>query len=169
MVETALLLPLVLMLVFGIVEYGLAFRESSAIASAARAGARTASALPKHTTFAGDAATAVRSALESLPRGVPQELWVYDATEGTGLPDSGGFESCTRCVRFTWSNGDWEVVHDGWSAAQQNACAGDPDQVGVWLKTRHSFITGVFGAGVDLTARSVMRLEPFVVGPCAAS
>ena len=52
-------MPVVLLIVFGIIEFGLAFKDSLSVSSSTRAGARTASA---------------------------EELWVYRAMpDGSGL------------------------------------------------------------------------------------
>jgi hypothetical protein len=47
-------------------------------------------------------------------------------------------------------------------ALSQAACGDDghTDYVGVYVRTRHNFLTGFFGSGLDLTAHTVMRLEP---------
>ena len=35
-----------------------------------------------------------------------------------------------------------------------------PDYVGVYVQTRHNFITGMFGSGLNLNDELVMRIEP---------
>ncbi len=36
------------------------------------------------------------------------------------------------------------------------------DYVGVWVKVRHDYQTGLFGSGIDITKYAVMRVEPRV-------
>ncbi len=50
-VEFALVLPVLVLLVFGIMEFGMTFRDTLTIASATRTGARTASALGRDPSF----------------------------------------------------------------------------------------------------------------------
>ena len=38
--------------------------------------------------------------------------------------------------------------------------SGPPDYVGVYVQTRHDFVTGLFGPGLNLEDELVMRIEP---------
>lgn len=165
LVEFALILPFLLMLTFGIIEFSRAFSASATVSNASRAGARIASAEPRQTGFAADVATAVATALSPLPASAPQEVWVYRATPGTGLPDSGGFSTrCTTCVVYLWdaSAGNFESspVWDGWQAEDQDACGGTADDIGVYVKAEHAFDTNLFLTSKTLSSKTVMRLEP---------
>ena len=79
LVETVVVLPLVLLLVFGIVEWSAAYHDSSVTADAARAGGRIASAQARNPDYATNAAASVAAALSTLPSNAPQELWIYKA------------------------------------------------------------------------------------------
>lgn len=166
LVEFALILPLLLVLTFGIIEYSQLFSAASTVSNATRSGARTASAEPRQPAFASDAAAAVGTALSALPGSTPQELWVYRATQGTGLPDSGGFSSyCSHCVVYRWDASTRKFntaspVVNGWPATDQNACGGTADEIGVYVKVVHAFVTKLFGTSKTLSSRTVMRLEP---------
>jgi hypothetical protein len=166
LVEFALVLPLLLLLLFGIIEWSFVFRDSLAVASATRTGARTASAMPRSATFADSTARAVATAVDSLPEDAVQELWVYKA--GTnGMPvGRSDFGDCTTCVKYRWDGAHSQFVRQSgttWDPATQDACAGESDAVGIWLKVHHHFLTGFFGADMDLTDRSVMNLEPIPI------
>lgn len=177
-VEAAIITPVLLLIVFGIIEFTLLLKDNLAVSSSVRAGARTGSSLPRFenatTDFAKEAADQVArssAALEMDKAGV--ELWVYDA-EPNGLPPSGSFSagSCnTRCVRFTFTydNAKRQYVAvrsggGGWAASTINACPGDPgqDSIGAFLRYPHGFVTGLFGAEVTLSDKSVMVFEPYV-------
>src|SRR5689334_17870237 len=88
LVEAAILLPLVLLIVFGALEYSSIYRDASQVSSAARAGGRIASAEPRIHSMPVDAANAVATALSSLPAQEPQEVWIFDATNSTSTPSS---------------------------------------------------------------------------------
>ena len=167
LVEAAIILPVVILIVFGIIEFGLAFKDSLTVSSATRAGARTASAEPRRPTFHADTADAVARAVTALPVGSVEELWVYKA-DADGHPVDGGgsaYTSCGTCAVFTWDTATNQFIRQpgsDWNPATQNACVGDPnhDAVGIYLKVNHAFVTGFFGQQITLKDHAVMNLEP---------
>jgi len=180
-------MPVLVLLVFGIIEYGLAFKDSLTVSSATRAGARTASAEPRSQCtltpcatlpqYAYDAALAVARSLSALPSTAPQELWIYKA-DANGNPDSGSFSTqCTQCIILSWnasakawntgSPGTGSPVKNNWpgtGTGSQNDCSASVDSVGVWVKATHKMISGIFGSTTTLTDHTVMRLEPIPSG-----
>ena len=73
-VEMALVLPLLILLVFGIIQFSIVYNRVQGLHAAAREGARAAS-LP--TTTSGDVTTRVNSALQGvLPAGAPRTVSV---------------------------------------------------------------------------------------------
>jgi Flp pilus assembly protein TadG len=169
LVETAIMLPVIILITFGMIEFSSAYQSSSTAASAARSAARTASAEAKLPGFATDAAAAAATALRLVPADEPVEMWVYRAN-AQGYPGADGntdFNSCTtKCIKYTWvpSSRSFNTASpggDGWSASDQQACSPSQwDSVGVFVKLRHEFITRLFGATIDLTDHAVFRLEP---------
>ena len=109
-VEAAIITPIFLLLVIGIIEFGLAFKDQLAITSAVRAGARIASAEPRIATFATDAAAQVAREGAAIDMTDVKALWVYQAdASGHPIGAGGTFDSCaTNCVQFTW-NGSQDV------------------------------------------------------------
>lgn len=171
-VEAAIILPVLLLFVLGIIEWGLVFKDLQTVYSATRIGARTASAEPRQSTYPSDVASAVSSGLNAIPQGAWRELWVYKA-QPSGMPigDSGSFATCDTCVRFTWDNTGktWTQVQNTWPATgtgSQNACAGSPDSLGVYIKVQHDMFTAMFGTSKTLADHTVIRLEPMPSGSC---
>src|SRR5690349_2782485 len=106
LVEAALIIPVILLLVFGAIEYGFAFKDAAAVSGAARSGARIASAEPKDPGMAQDAATAVATALQNFPHSPTPEIWVYLSGDNGYPLGTSSFASCgTDCVKYTttWS------------------------------------------------------------------
>lgn len=68
MVEFALVAPLLLMLLFGAIEYGIAFNRAQAVEAAAREGARLASI---SSTTVADVQTRVDDTLAGIPMSTP--------------------------------------------------------------------------------------------------
>ena len=160
LVEAAIILPVLLLVVLGIVEYSLAFKNSLAVSSATRSGARTASAQPRQEAFADNAAAAVAVAMSAIDQAAPQELWIYEANS-SGMPDSNNFVTCSECVRYRWDGDDWgEPFYEGWTYGEQNACSGEADTIGVYVRAEHRFMTSLFGSARTLEDHTVMRLEP---------
>jgi Flp pilus assembly protein TadG len=168
-IEAAILTPLFILLIFGIIEFGMLFKDWLAVTSSVRAGTRMASAEPRITTFAQDAADQVAKEGAALDMGNVQELWVYKAQNtgsNAGYPAGGdsSFNSCTVCVKFHWSPGTQKFVaySNTWAATAQNACQPDAnhDSVGVYLKIVHPAVTGLIFGNMTIKEHSVMSLEP---------
>ncbi len=162
-VEAALVLPLILLIFFAILEFGLLFKDWLSTISAVRAGVRIASAEPRVASFADDAAKQVQNGSTALDMSSIQQLWVYDA-DAAGNPD-GGYATCTKCVRYRWDapTNKFVFTYSNWAAATQNACVNDPahDTIGIYLEVKHKAITGaIFGSSITLKEHTVMSLEP---------
>jgi hypothetical protein len=147
LVESAFVLLLIMTLLFGIIEWGLFFKNNLSVTSATRTGARTVSAEPRNMAvnsiangdpaiyngipkYATDTAQSVETALTGLDTNAPNELWVYKSAND-GLPLSGGFTTCpaTTCIKFTWNQNNaagqkWASPSGTWPPASQNACGG---------------------------------------------
>ncbi len=168
MVEAAIVMPLLMLLVFGIIEWGLAFLSATSTNSAARSGARTASALTQNTSYAQQAVLAVEQNLKgALPFATPEELWIYrvpaSATDDSGFPEGQTSFVCgANCIKYTWNGTSFSLSSGSWPAASQVACGAATgfDSVGVYLKVRHNFVTNFFGSSKQIAEHTVMRLEP---------
>lgn len=167
LVEAAIVLPLVLVLTGGIVEYGVAFHQSAALAAASRAGARAASALPKSDQLAAAAADAASSQLRGTGDGAPDELWIFRVDPATNRA-YGPPPNCQDCVGFKWDPAQQRfdtmrpIGSNPWDPNEQDACAGQSDEVGVTVTLTHEYLFGVFGSSKQLSHTTVMRLEPYL-------
>lgn len=177
-VEAALIIPVLVLLVFGMIDLSLLLRDHVATTSLVRAGARTASALPRVPSLVEDTVDAMERAGSALPKDSYEELWIYRAgPEGfpVGNTESNPFASCaTDCVRYAWndSRDSFGRTSGTWDPASINACPGDPDAmaVGVYLKANHNFVTGVFGGSTGVADHAVLKFEPLATysstSPC---
>jgi Flp pilus assembly protein TadG len=169
LVETAILVPIVILLTFGLIEFSSAYQSSAVAASTVRSAARTASAEAMLSGYATDAAAAAATALKTVPADEPVEMWIYRAND-KGYPGANGntsFSSCaTQCISYPWdvatrSFNTASPGGSGWVSTTQKACSpSDWDSVGVYVKLRHKFLTNLFGTTIDLTDHAVFRLEP---------
>jgi hypothetical protein len=170
-VEFAFIAPVLIVLTFGVIEFSSAYHDKAIASDAARAGARVGSAKALQTDFASAAATAASSAVSTLPSDVPKELWVYKANS-QGYPGGGSsFSSCSaNCIRYTYSAGSKQFVPSGgggWNASSHQVCTQPYDEIGVYVKLQHKFVTKLFGAGVTLTDHAVFRFEPVASSACS--
>ncbi len=174
-VEAAIVTPLVMALVFGIIECSFLFRDVLTASSAVRAGVRLASAQPRNTDFAQAAVDEVAGRVRALDKNAIEALWVYKAATGSDKPVGyADFSGCTSCVKFTWDAaasagaGQFVPTYDGWPAASQNACTrtlgGPPDRIGVYLRVRHTPFTGLVLGTLSIPESSVLSLEPIPSG-----
>jgi Flp pilus assembly protein TadG len=169
LVETAILIPVILLITFGLIEFSSVYQSASVSAGAARSAARTASAEARLPTYATDAAVAAATALKTIAPDEPIEMWVYKAND-KGYPGANGntsFSSCTtNCIQYNWipASKSFDTANpggSGWPAASQNACdTANWDSVGVYVRLVHKYLTKLFGATITLTDHAVFRLEP---------
>jgi len=104
-------------LVFGIVEFGLYFKDSLTVTNAVRAGARAGSAATRSQGYNVVVVNAVTTAQAAVGSGAPTDLWIYKADEKTGMPiDSLGnaepdfSHGCSFCEQYTWGGSQWTCV-----------------------------------------------------------
>ena len=192
-VETALVMPLLLAVLFGIVEISLLIRDHVAVTSAVRVGSRIASAsadagpgtcetgptAPPCTSasspaLAQAAADAIQRAGSAMPADSIDYILVYKANP-QGYPGAAGNTtmptSCSgvpACVQFVWRDAANAFRYAGgsWDSKSINACVNESDTLGVHLQATHDFVTGIFGASMGVADRSVMRFEPLSEDSC---
>lgn len=172
LVEAALVLPVVVLFVMGIIEFGLYFSTTATTTSVTREGARTAASEFAPLAEKDVAADVIRRAVERALEGntgyaEPVRLLVYRA-DPNGRPVD-GFDACEEdCWQFAWTGSRFEVVGgDGWH--DPDACIGDGDDldsIGVFLEVRHHQVTGMFGDTRTVTHKTAMRLEPLPLAQC---
>lgn len=182
LVEAAFVIPALVVLVLGIMEFGLVFASTSTTTAASRSGTRVAAvqyaaagtAASAQRTAADSVAAAVAADLKALNNATPVGMTLYkvDPSSTTGAP-VGGFPGtglsggCTdRCLRYVWSNGTMAYSSGSW--ADPDACGATIDSVGVYVQVRHTYVTGLIGSTRTVSGHTVMRLEPLSTDQCTA-
>lgn len=178
MVEAALVLPVIVLLVLGIMEFGLLFTSYSTTTASSRSGARLAATayaqVGSQDTSAEQIALTTAADLEVLNNAEPVGMAVYkvnsSSTDGSptgGFPGPNMTGGCTaNCVRFTWNATTQKFVRSSGSWTNPDACGPQVDSVGVYVQTRHSYISGILGDTRDVDGHTVMRLEPLPSEQC---
>lgn len=176
LVEAAFVLPVFLLLLFGVIEWGLFFTGSATSTSAAREGSRFASAnyavAADKTVAAGLIRDVVQNDLKALTgQDTPVRLMIYKA-DANGKPNTGTFNDCTAsCYKYTWNGSAFvDASSPGWT--NPSACVSSPplDVVGVYVEVRHAYLTGfltrIVGATTTIGEHATTRIEPLPTSQC---
>lgn len=183
-VEAALVIPLLLLILFGIIEFSLAYKASINVSAAVRAGVRTASAEPRQPNFYVDVKQAVEKALASSGQDKPVELWIYAAnTNGTPVdaPVSAPMTCTGRCQKWdSWNDASrsftnpgstgslsttWKAGYSGTGLMQSclfpDSFAASPaaghaiESVGIYVRIEHTAIASLFTAAIGKKTFSI--------------
>jgi Flp pilus assembly protein TadG len=178
LVEAALVLPIMVLILVGILEFGLLFTSYSTTTAASRSASRIAAT--RYATESDKLQEAARVAeaavadLTVLNNATPVGMVMYKVADAaTGRP-AGGFPGnnmaggcSSNCIRFSWNNSTKKMTRTSGSWTSPDACGVVVDSVGVWVQTRHDFITGMVGSQRYVNGHTVMRLEPLPTDGCS--
>ena len=178
LIESAIILPFLVLMVFGIVELGFLFRSASVVNTSTRSGARLAAAqyasARKVPASQLNVITAVRQTVEkdlSARAGVdtPVDLWIYKADPNgvpfKAKPSDPDFGTCTDpCFVYKWdpsASPPQFVLQAGGGWPDPVVCGISHDSIGVFVRVQHSPIgfTNFLGT-LTINEHSVMVLEP---------
>lgn len=176
LVEAAIVAPVILLIVFSIIELSFAYRSASVTTAAARAGARLAAAqygdadtAAQQLTVRNAIANAVSVSIEDLKaEATPTRLLVYEA-DANGNPLSGTTAVCgASCIEFTWDDPTKSFVYSGGSWTDPDNCGVVLDRVGVHVEVDHESVAPFAGITLNIDERTIMRLEPGAFDTCLA-
>ncbi len=178
--EFSLVLMFILLVAFGIYEFGFAWRSSAGTTSAARSAARTASSLGVDRQADYQALSSLKADLQSSGLlGDVQLVVIYKATTTDGkVPAACTTNATTSALCNIYTPADLQGLDlsdfdtttgcllvatvKNYCPSGRNPIMASADYLGVWVKVRHGYQTGLFGSGVDIKRSAVMRLEPTV-------
>lgn len=179
LVEFALVALLLVTLLAGTFDYGMAWRDSLAVTEAARSGARVGSSLGKDVEADFSLMSSLRATLDSA--GVlddVERVVIYRSTFDDGHvpvtctnPTPGG-----PCNVFTGaqvrslpatSAGNIDAfgcitnsLRCGWRPTVRDDVQLTAQYLGVWIKVRHEYTFPLLGTAQTIERDAVMRLEP---------
>jgi Flp pilus assembly protein TadG len=175
LVEFALVAPVLILLVFGAIEYGMFFKDYLTVSNTTRTGARVGSAAGSSADADYQILQAVKSAATALPGGANsiEQISIYKATSTGGGPTSTcqtTSSAADKCNTYTASAFSQPSSKFGCGAGsldsiwcpttRQDSQAVGPDYIGVRVKTTHGFMTKLFGTSRVIGDSVVMRIEP---------
>lgn len=167
LVEFAIMATVLLTLVFGTFETGMAWSDSQLVTQAARAGARSVSQLGVNAQADSFAVQSIEAALGDLSGDVTR-IVIYDAAAADGtMPASCAAAAppgvAGQCSIYDASHfGTYGSWTDGsWPPGDRNNGLATGHYLGVSVEIDRPFITGFLdGTGFTITDTTVMKIEP---------
>jgi Flp pilus assembly pilin Flp len=169
-VEAALVTGLLVLIVIGAFEYGMAFRSWFGLVASSREGARVGASVGPVTDADCRIVEAAAAALSSTSDNevVRVRVFQYDPVNGT---ETGSFNSyrpvdpdtpddaILRCVNW------WQEFYT-WDETTRENTGEDRDWLGVEVEYLHSWITGLlwWDGQVQWSNQAIMRVEPVNYG-----
>jgi hypothetical protein len=174
LLETAIVLPMLIMLALGMAEIGFLVIDHMAISNAAREGARVGAAAGQYTDGANTADTLILRSVEQavcqLENGEVTGVTIFRANGVSGqVPGSAalkniyaapadGILNCspTGATTFTCINSC------AWTPALRDNTLPGLDDIGVLVQFRHDPVAGLFPftGPMNVSDKAVMRIEP---------
>jgi Flp pilus assembly protein TadG len=181
LVELAVCAVLIIVVAFGIVEFGNAWNRKLEVETASRAGARVGSSLGNDRSADKGLLQATVSVLNDIGLSNVNYVVVYKSTTadgkrqgtcassppvaatglcnvytGTQLQNLGSLDFTSAC---TGNSGP--AVDKNWCpTGRQNVQSLGADYLGVYVQANYVTVTGLFQSPFYLASRAVMRLEP---------
>jgi Flp pilus assembly protein TadG len=159
-VEMAIVMPVLLLIIVGIMELGLAFRDVLGSTQAAREGVRIA-------TFAGNDVDADCAVIEGIS---PYLITYLDTLERVEIyhANTAGQQIPSQTNVYTFSTGDAADCDDWTKTVQWNSitrkvrATGTLDIIGVRIRLEHSWVSQLppFSGSFTIDETAIGRLEP---------
>lgn len=174
LIEAAVALPVLMLLVFGIMEMGMLMRDNLTLAQATRDGARAASAFGNIDGADFRTLQIIEQAANAVPDKVVTRIVIFDPgiAEVNGVPS----DSCKAGIAVVNECNVYEIADllephrfgdcsdtttlDYYYCPSDRDVTVDAGYVGVWIEFEHRYVTGLFGDNVTLTDQTIIRLEP---------
>jgi hypothetical protein len=171
LIEFSVLLPLLLVIALGAFEYGMLFRDSLTVSTAAREAGRVAASSADYGEADCVILEAAAGALTSIRNGEIDEVRIYRSDASGSIPDLSS--STLRRYRpampsdvstIACSGSEWFAIHLGsnWDPDDRVNDPRNADWIGVQIQYTHSFTTGFlwFNGTSQLADEAVFRIEP---------
>jgi Flp pilus assembly protein TadG len=179
LVELALISTILVTLVLGVFEIGMAWSDHQEVTAASRSGARVGSQLGTSAQADNQILLSVQAGLGSLAPQVAK-IVIFEADANGNMPAAcetagAGYAGAAHCNVYgttslaalstpnQWGSGAACGPLDGnWcSVTKRSNIQATATYLGVYVEINHKYLTGLFGGGTKkMTESTVMRLEP---------
>lgn len=181
LVEAAVVTPVLLLIIFGIFEFGFFFRNYLAVSNGARDGAREASVAANVADADYRVMRAIERATAALPDDAIETIKVYEATDPEDRASDVGCGGTSSVVGVCNVYVASDLTRDVTQWGCQTVAGGDPvdspdrfwcptdrevsigtglDYVGIEITVSHDYITGLFGSSTTFDDYIVLKVEP---------
>lgn len=186
MVESAIILPILLVMLAGLVDFGGAFRNRITIQGAVRSAARAESVMGNNAAADKFSLTTLWAGMSTVSNTTLNEVTVFktdsngllttncknltpDNTNGKGLNSGAdvcnvysGYQTQNAGTVFQLANAGCTSGWDRWycPSTRKIDLTGPPDYLGFAVEVTYTPYTKVFGSSFKMTDQQVMRLEP---------
>jgi Flp pilus assembly protein TadG len=176
LVELTLVFPLLMFLVMGMLDAGMAFKTKMDVVQSSRQGARVGSSLQNDPQNDDETVMAVASVLDQMLPNVAGDgkayinyVVIYDASAADGsMPASCKTTSSSACTHLSRQDFiDAVAAIEGGANPHLacNFCSRDTtpsgaDQLGVFVSVQFPSFTGLLNTSIEVTGYTVMRVEP---------
>lgn len=183
MIETVLMLPFLVLMMVGILEFGMAWRDSITVSAALRQSARTSASQGASGSSDFYALQSLNAGLAGIPSDAIRRIVVYNATTNAtpdptclGLTAPSGQTGARACNVYDASA--LLLASSAFSSGASGSCpasavdrwycpvtrnvvqSSGADAVGIYIELRHDFASRIFGAGLTIKDKFIVRLEP---------
>jgi Flp pilus assembly protein TadG len=188
LVEAVLGFPLLALLMIGTLEFGMAWRDSTTVATALRTGARTAASLGNSGSADYYALQSLKAGLSGIPAGSITRIIIYNANSTNpqnpapptaclsmaapgGQSTSGAQCNVYTAASLTLPSTSFSTTATGScpaSAVDRYFCpltrdvsqASVTDYLGIYIQVRHDFVSRMFGTSLTIKDKLIVQLEP---------
>lgn len=181
MVEVTMIVPVLVLIVLGMLEMGMAWRDKVTVTQASRQGARVASHLGSDYQADREALRNLFSVFDGDSPGRIQYVVIYDASAtdgslpaGCNLTPAGPHTNCNfytlPMLQELDDDSKWNAADNcpdssrydaGWCPSDRDDALLTPDHVGVMVQVNRDWVTNIFPTdGTTVTSDTVMRVEP---------
>ena len=177
LVEMTFVMPVLILLAFGMVETGMAWRNAITVTSAARQGARVSSHLGQNLQSDQEGVLAVQAVMGEEMDQVELVI-IYNANGSGALPSSclsssqnGGGVQCNRytpaMIANAADNSKWGCgagsYDSTWCPSTRDNDTRTADHIGVFVLYQQEYFTGIIpGNPPKIERQTIMRVEPEV-------
>lgn len=175
--EAAICAPIFFLVLFAVLEFGLAFRQYLTVVNSARTTTRTLSAWGNNGSADFEALKQFSDSMDGIKPSEIQYVVVFKAPGvRSDIETDPTLSACLVasqpgiCNRYTYADlnrprtdftGTGSAPDAAWPPAGRNvSLTGPPDYVGVYVKTHYNAITAAFGKSYDFTDGVIYRMEP---------
>lgn len=172
LIEASIIVPVLILVVIGILEFGLAFKDYLTVSYLSREGARIGALAGDDT--AADCAILIGIGELATPGDLARidRIEIYQASQSTGAQGATNVavpnppNDPTQCNVPAQPTDGWTITSVGWPATSRNTAVGtNPlDIVGVRVILTRSWITGFgpFDGTATVDETTITRMEPEV-------